>query len=232
MLYPYESNYLLYTWSSDINKEAISSYDWAENARKDEVKFQLSLAFPLWRGILGENSLLGASYTQKSWWQLSNSKESAPFRETNYEPQLFLGFATDYQLAGWTLRDVEMGYNHDSNGRSDPTSRSWNRLYARLMAQNGNWLVEVKPWYVVGSTNDNPDITKYMGYYRLKVGYQLGDAILSAQGNITGTAVMAAQSSASAIRSPATCVSTPRSTAVMASRSLIITLTRPGLASV
>jgi hypothetical protein len=48
--------------------------------------------------ILGENSLLGASYTQKSWWQLSNSKESAPFRETNYEPQLFLGFATDYSL--------------------------------------------------------------------------------------------------------------------------------------
>ncbi len=182
LLYPYESNYLLYTWTSDLNKEAIRSYDWAENARKDEVKFQLSLAFPLWRGILGDNSLLGASYTQKSWWQLSNSKESAPFRETNYEPQLFLGFATDYQFAGWTLRDIEMGYNHDSNGRSDPTSRSWNRLYARLMAQNGNWLVEVKPWYVVGNTDDNPDITKYMGYYRLKVGYQLGEAILSAQG--------------------------------------------------
>lgn len=50
LLYPYESNYLLYTWTSDLNKEAIRSYDWAENARKDEVKFQLSLAFPLWRG--------------------------------------------------------------------------------------------------------------------------------------------------------------------------------------
>ena len=36
-LYPYESNYLLYTWTSDLNKEAIRSYDWAENARKDEV---------------------------------------------------------------------------------------------------------------------------------------------------------------------------------------------------
>mgnify|MGYP000293820075 FL=1 len=110
----------------------------------------MSLAFPLWRGILGPNSVLGASYTQKSWWQLSNSDESSPFRETNYEPQLFLGFATDYNFAGWTLRDVEMGYNHDSNGRSDPTSRSWNRLYTRLMAENGNWLVEVKPWYVGG----------------------------------------------------------------------------------
>lgn len=90
-LYPYDTNYLIYTQTSDLNKEAIASYDWAENARKDEVKFQLSLAFPLWRGILGPNSVLGASYTQKSWWQLSNSEESSPFRETNYEPQLFLG---------------------------------------------------------------------------------------------------------------------------------------------
>ncbi len=176
-LYPYDTNYLIYTQTSDLNKEAIASYDWAENARKDEVKFQLSLAFPLWRGILGPNSVLGASYTQKSWWQLSNSEESSPFRETNYEPQLFLGFATDYRFAGWTLRDVEMGYNHDSNGRSDPTSRSWNRLYTRLMAENGNWLVEVKPWYVVGNTDDNPDITKYMGYYQLKIGYHLGDRV-------------------------------------------------------
>ncbi|CDK46358.1 Phospholipase A1 precursor,; Outer membrane phospholipase A [Escherichia coli IS1] len=86
-LYPYDTNYIIYTQTSDLNKEAIASYDWAENARKDEVKFQLSLAFPLWRGILGPNSVLGASYTQKSWWQLSNSEESSPFRETNYEPQ-------------------------------------------------------------------------------------------------------------------------------------------------
>lgn len=108
-LYPYDTNYLIYTNTSDLNKEAISTYNWSENARKDEVKFQLSLAFPLWRGILGPNSVLGASYTQKSWWQLSNSKESSPFRETNYEPQLFLGFATDYRFAGWTLRDGRDG---------------------------------------------------------------------------------------------------------------------------
>jgi outer membrane phospholipase A len=72
-LYPYDTNYVIYTQTSDLNKEAISSYNWSDNARKDEVKFQLSLAFPFWRGILGPNSVLGASYTQKSWWQLSNS---------------------------------------------------------------------------------------------------------------------------------------------------------------
>ncbi|CAI0917175.1 Phospholipase A1 precursor [Serratia quinivorans] len=181
-LYPYDTNYVLYTDTSNINKEAIKSYNWADNARKDEVKYQLSLAFPLWRGILGDNSVLGASYTQRSWWQLSNHSESSPFRETNYEPQVFLGWATDYSFAGWTLRDVEVGLNHQSNGRSDPTSRSWNRGYARFMAQNGNWQVDLKPWFRFAesdSSDDNPDITKYMGYYRLKVGYAWGDSVFS-----------------------------------------------------
>ncbi|MEN4770312.1 phospholipase A [Duffyella gerundensis] len=184
VLYPYEKNYLLYTYTSDMNREAISSYNWSDKVKKDEVKFQLSLAFPLWRGILGDNSVLAASYTQGSWWQLSNRGASSPFRETNYEPQIFLGWATDYSLGGWTLRDVETGFDHQSNGRSDPTSRSWNRLYARLMAQNGNFLVEVKPWYRLPegeNDDDNPDITKYMGYYRLKLGYMLGDNIFSLQ---------------------------------------------------
>lgn len=46
-LYPYDTNYIIYTDTSDLNKEAISSYNWSENARKDEVKFQLSLAFSM-----------------------------------------------------------------------------------------------------------------------------------------------------------------------------------------
>lgn len=58
-LYPYDTNYLIYTSTSDLNKEAISTYNWSENARKDEVKFQLSLAFPLWRGITGPHSVWG-----------------------------------------------------------------------------------------------------------------------------------------------------------------------------
>lgn len=185
VLYPYESNYIIYTYTSSMNKDAIKSYDWGKDALRDEVKFQLSLAFPLWRGIAGDNSVLAASYTQRSWWQLSNKKESSPFRETNYEPQIFIGWATDYQLGGWTLRELETGFNHESNGRSDPTSRSWNRIYARAMAQNGNWQVDLKPWYRLpesDSSDDNKHITKYMGYYRLKVGYALGDSVISATG--------------------------------------------------
>ncbi|MGL5393003.1 MAG: phospholipase A [Shewanella sp.] len=176
--YTYNPNYLIYTYTSDLNKESINAYDWAEHAKNDEVKFQISLAFPIWKGIFGENSLLGASYTQRSWWQLSNTQESAPFRETNYEPQLFVGWATQHQFAGWTLRDIELGINHQSNGREEATSRSWNRMYARLMAQNNNWHVELKPWFRIpekSDDDDNPDIQKYMGYHRLKVGCALGE---------------------------------------------------------
>ncbi|WP_279205229.1 phospholipase A [Obesumbacterium proteus] len=185
-LYPYDTNYLLYTETSDVNKEAIQSYSWADDARKDEVKFQLSLAFPIIRGIAGDNSVLGMSYTQRSWWQAFNRSASSPFRETNYEPQLFVGWATDYQLGDWTLRDIETGFNHQSNGRSDPTSRSWNRVYARLMAQNGNLQAQIKPWYRIpesSSKDDNPDITKYMGYYEAQVGYEWGESVFTAKGH-------------------------------------------------
>ncbi len=101
------------------------------------------------------------------------------------------------------------------------TSRSWNRGYARLMAQNGDWQVEVKPWFRFSerdSSDDNPDITKYMGYYRLTVGYALGKACSVQKANTTGIADMAARSWAGATQLPAMCVSTPRCSAAMANR--------------
>ncbi|TCJ98862.1 phospholipase A1 [Volucribacter psittacicida] len=167
----YDQNYLMETFSNG------NFYD-QKDMKHDEVKFQISLALPIWRHILGENSVLAGSYTQRSWFQLSNTANSSPFRETNYEPQLFLAWATNYTLPfGWTLNDVETGFNHQSNGKSDEQlkSRSWNRLYARASASKGNWIVEIKPWWRIpekSEDDDNPDITHYRGYFDLSVGYQ------------------------------------------------------------
>ncbi|WP_245710998.1 phospholipase A [Thorsellia anophelis] len=185
LLYPYDTNYLLFTHTSNLNSYSISEYEWADNADKQEAKFQVSLGFPIWRGIVSENSLLGFSYTQTSWWQSFNMSESAPFRESNYEPQVFLGWETDYQFGDWVLRELELGFNHQSNGKAEPTSRSWNRLYARMMAQNGNFQVDLKPWWRVpesDSNDDNPNITDYLGHYRLKIAYKLGESTFSAKG--------------------------------------------------
>ncbi|MGC7559093.1 phospholipase A [Pasteurella sp. PK-2025] len=170
-LMAYEQNYLMGSWSS-------GNFFQQDEARKDEIKFKLSVALPFWRGILGKNSVLAGSYTQKSWFQISNVKHSSPFRESNYEPQLFLAWKTDEHLPwGWTLRDVETGFNHQSNGRSNEQglSRSWNRLYARASATKGNWIVEFKPWWRIperAREDDNPDITRYRGYFDLSVGYR------------------------------------------------------------
>lgn len=186
VLYPYESNYLLYTATSNINKEAIDTYNWSDSAKHDEVKFQLS-----WPSRCGA----ALSVITRCWVHLirkphgGSSPTVARHRlsvKRIISHKFSPGWATDYSFAGWTLRDVEFGLNHQSNGRSEPTSRSWNRVYARLMAQNGNWLVEAKPRFRISESandDDNPDITKYMGYYRLTLGYQAGESIFSVRSN-------------------------------------------------
>ncbi len=184
-LYPYEENYFLYTATSGVNQEALSTEPWINDAKDTEIKYKISLAVPLSRGFAGDNSVLGVSYTQYTWWQAFNSDISSPFRESNYEPQIFLGWATDYTIAGWSLEEVEVGLNHQSNGRSNPASRGWNRGYLRLMAQRDNWQTDLKSWLVIGQTEpkNNPDITKYLGYYRLKVSYRLENAIIALRGH-------------------------------------------------
>lgn len=176
-LRPYEQNYLMETFSN-------KNYNYPENMRHDEIKFQISVALPLWKDILGKNSVLAGSYTQRSWFQFSNRGESSPFRESNYQPQLFVAWATDYDLPfGWKLVDVETGVVHTSNGRSDQQlkSRSWNRLYLRAGFSKDNWLVELKPyWRIPEKTedDDNPDIVDYYGYGDVSVGYRFDQHIL------------------------------------------------------
>lgn len=182
LLFPYEKNFLLYTLTNNINKNAIQKYDWADKARKDELLFQFSFAFPIWKRIISNNSILSASYTQRSWWQILNIQESSPFRETNYEPQIFLGWSTDYELANWILSDIQLGINHQSNGRSHITSRSWNRVFLRLMVEKEKWQIDFMPWLQIGETEDNLDIIEYMGYYRLRTTYKWGKSTISAEG--------------------------------------------------
>lgn len=183
IIYPYEDNYFVYSVTNELNREAISDRDWAKDARDREVEYQISLAIPLTRGLLGSNSVLAMSYTQSCWWQACHDKISSPFRETNYQPQLFMGWATDFNINGWSVQELEAGYVHQSNGQSNPASHGWNRIYVRCMAQKDDWQIDFKPWFLIGDPRDNRDITKYLGYYRLKVSYHPGDHLFAFQGH-------------------------------------------------
>lgn len=142
-----------------------------------EAKFQLSLKTKAVENIVGNNGDLWLGYTQSSRWQVYNSQESRPFRETNYEPEASLIFRTNYDVLGLNWRMLGMTLNHQSNGRSDPWSRSWNRVMLNLGFDKGNFAMVVRPWYRISeesSDDNNPHIEDYIGrgdvtaFYRWK----------------------------------------------------------------
>ncbi|GAB2585310.1 phospholipase A [Dyella jejuensis] len=131
-----------------------------------EGKFQLSLKTKLWQGVFGDVGDLWVGYTQDSYWQVYNSKLSRPFRETDYEPEAMLVFDTDYHLFGWDGRLLSIGVNHQSNGQSDPLSRSWNRVMAQIGFERADWTIMFRPWWRIpesAADDNNPDISNYMG---------------------------------------------------------------------
>ena len=131
-----------------------------------EAKFQLSLKAKVWQGVFGDAGDVWVGYTQSSRWQVYNTARSRPFRETNYEPEAMLVFDTHYQVLGWDGRVLGIGVDHQSNGRSNPLSRNWNRFVADIGFERQGWTVMLRPWWRIPESranDDNPDISDYMG---------------------------------------------------------------------
>lgn len=163
---PHQRNYLLpVTYSDNLNRDAWALLEPDEPMDRIEAKFQISLKTIAWENILGEGSNLWVAYTQRNWWQLYN--ESSPFRETNYQPEVFLTFANDFRFWGFTNTVLGGGFKHESNGKGGELSRSWNRLTAMAAFERRRMAINVRTWYRIpegASDDDNPDIERYMGY--------------------------------------------------------------------
>ncbi len=130
-----------------------------------EAKFQLSFKTKAVENLFGTNGDIWMGYTQSSRWQVYNTENSRPFRETNYEPEVLMVFRNGYSIGGWNGRMAAVGINHQSNGRGDPLSRSWNRVMFNVGLDRENWAVMFRPWVRIsdGSDDDNPDIEDFMG---------------------------------------------------------------------
>jgi len=138
----------------------------ALNLDNTESKFQISLKSKLWENVIGDYSDLWFGYTQSSRWQTFNAKDSRPFRETDYEPELMLAFRTSYSIFGWQGKLASVGINHQSNGRTVPLSRSWNRFMGTVGLERDGWTVMLRPWkrmHEDRADDDNPDIEDFMG---------------------------------------------------------------------
>ncbi|MGF1760260.1 phospholipase A [Photobacterium sagamiensis] len=175
-LSPHQPNYILPVSYNDNPNEAI----WQQikpgaEINHTEVKFQISGKLKLWDDLYNNNWDLWFGYTQTAWWQLYNSDESAPFRETNYSPEMFTSYYSNINILGFTLLQTDLGFIHQSNGRAEQLSRSWNRIYANFELGKDNFRLSLTPWYRIPedeSDDDNPDIEKYLGYGEVRLSYK------------------------------------------------------------
>ena len=147
-----------------------------------EAQFQVSIKAPLAIDLFGKFDIY-AAYTNRSFWQYYNSDLSAPFRETNHEPELWAKFSPRWEFLGFTNSANDVGIVHQSNGQGGVLSRSWNRIYANFVIERGNLALALKPWYRLPEDkkdDDNPDITDYLGHYEFRMAYKMGRHVFSA----------------------------------------------------
>lgn len=138
-----------------------------------ETRIQLSIRTKLASNILtneasDKRDSLWFGYTSNSYWQAFNSRLSRPFRNTDYQPELIYVYPLELQLP-WNakLRYAGLGLNHQSNGQSNPLSRSWNRYYAMLGIDVGpDVRLQARLWHRISEKtdkDDNPFISDYIG---------------------------------------------------------------------
>lgn len=172
-LQPHRQSYLILRESSSPNRQpsspavgntVVRPYDLDAMEAKFQLSFKTDIGAYENVDIWGLKTMrVWGAYTQQSNWQMFNTRNSSPFRETNYEPELIATFGTGNDN-GWKL--LNLGLVHQSNGRSNPESRSWNRVYAQGGWEWGGTSLLARGWWRVPENSlkdDNPDIVHYMG---------------------------------------------------------------------
>ncbi|MBI2772454.1 MAG: phospholipase A [Burkholderiales bacterium] len=144
----------------------------AESYRDTETRIQLSARIKVAKNLLtrGNGTLsdsLWVGFTQQSYWQFFSGGISRPFRTTDYEPEAMYIYPLDVGLpGGMRLRYAGLGISHQSNGRTLPLSRSWNRgILMAGLDLDSRFSLEGRIWKRLGESggDDNPDITDLIG---------------------------------------------------------------------
>ena len=188
VLLAHKRNYVLpLTYASEPNDDVfeVGSSDFGEDLDNLEIQFQLSLKAPLAEDLFLDGDVLFFGFTVRSFWQAYNKDISAAFRETNYEPEVYWATPVPWQIFGGDASFVAVGLSHQSNGRSQLFSRSWNRVYTTLVWERWRYVFALKAWWRVPEDDkddpldpdgdDNPDIEDFMGNFEFTVAYRKND---------------------------------------------------------
>ena len=181
----YHPNFLLPVhYTSNINRTPASPTRSGSalnpNYRALEAKLQISLRAKVVEDLLLPGADLWVAYTQRSLWQLWDRQDSAPFRSTDYQPEMIYVVPVPDKLGalpfGWQLRMLQLGAAHQSNGQSDPLSRSWNRVYLGAGLEHGDFslMLRANQRLRVQNSDDNPDLTDYIGRGEVAMAWSRG----------------------------------------------------------
>jgi phospholipase A1 len=129
---------------------------------KPDVKVQISF-----KGQMLRSFDLYYAFSQLMIWDFF--KESAPFRDINYNPELFYRVHLHRPSALW----LDVGGDHESNGRAGDASRSWNRAYAlvhstTLIGEKATVWWSIRAWAPFGYS-ENRDILEYRGLWEAQI---------------------------------------------------------------
>ena len=124
---------------------------------QDDALMQISFKYRL--GLDWNTYLAFTNVVKWDVWE-----DSSPYDDINFKPEIFYRFTPDPEY----LVSVDAGYWHESNGRDEEASRSWDQLFARF-----NTLFDVKSvalaWkshlYLELTTGGNEDIGDYLGWW-------------------------------------------------------------------
>lgn len=190
LLTSYKPVYILpFNWSSSPN---MAPYRSDQSLPPDpepiplnavEAKFQFSFKSKVVQGLYKNKGDIWVAYTQSSRWQVYNKDLSRPFRETNFEPEVMAVVPVNYRILGVRVRMLSAGLNHQSNGSTDPYSRSWNRVIGQVGLERGRCTVLLRPWwrFPEGGGDDNPGMTGLLGNGEVIFIYQHRSHVISAQ---------------------------------------------------
>lgn len=185
-LLPHKPNYVLPITFASVNKKPYGDDSKADSYQDFEAKFQISLKYLAIEDIVYKGLDLQVAFTLNSYWQSYNSDISAPFRETNYEPELILNLNKSWSLLGLPVEQTYLSLNHQSNGQTGQLSRSWNRIIGGIVfAHTNNVTWGLQTWWRIPENtkmtqndptgDDNPDIQRYMGYGALGAVWSISD---------------------------------------------------------
>lgn len=187
----YRPNFLLPVhYTSRINRHPTSPSPGREGNLPDykriEAKLQLSLRTKIAQSLLLPDADLWFGYTQQSLWQVWNKQDSAPFRSTDYEPELIYVLPVPRDVGelpgGWRLSMLQAAVAHQSNGQAEPLSRSWNRVYVAAGLERGEISVLARLLRRLPEDredDDNPDLTSFRGRGDVAVTWAPGRATAS-----------------------------------------------------